>query len=404
MEDYLKDSAGFYAVICGFVPEEVPSTGALYLFIDRLLELPSYCKANQQRKKRKKLSKEQKQKLKADKTKVTKRHVGIVGKLASRFSRSHTNGESVYVPKEEEIANAILDCCCVSESQRRNLLDRNHLFALGDGTKLGVHGSSYGKKVCSCDDKNCDCKRYYNAPDASIGYDAHRDTYIYSHCLYQMISCSPEHTHELPVYLLMTTGARHESVTASFAMNRMTQRFSVDKACFDAAHDATAFYQMADSLWQTEVFIPLNTTNEGNFKQLPMATISPKGIPICQEGHQMYYSGHCKDRDRQKWRCPLKVKNARSTCQCSTSNYGRVVYTHSKDNLRLFPKTPRNTKTWKDIYKHRTASERVFKRQKLDFRLEHFKTRSKARHLFYALLTAMAVHVENWESLGMHAA
>tara|TARA_Y100000310_G_C19997066_1_gene496720 strand:- start:52 stop:384 length:333 start_codon:yes stop_codon:yes gene_type:complete len=87
------------------------------------------------------------------------------------------------------------------------------------------------------------------------------------------------HTAELPTYLLMTTGCRHDSVTSSFAMNRATERMSVDKAAFDAAHDATAFYQMANSLWHTEVFIPLNTTNEGNFKQIPMASISQKGIP-----------------------------------------------------------------------------------------------------------------------------
>jgi hypothetical protein len=35
----------------------------------------------------------------------------------------------------------------------------------------------------------------------------------------------------------------------------------VDKAAYDAAHDATAFYQMADSLWHTEVFIPLRNEN-----------------------------------------------------------------------------------------------------------------------------------------------
>ncbi len=113
----------------------------------------------------------------------------------------------------------------------------------------------------------------------------------------------------------------------------------------------------------------------------------------------MYYSGHCKDRDRQKWRCPLKVKNADSTCHCSTSAYGRVVYTHSTENLRLFPKTPRSSPTFKSHYDCRTAAERVFKRQKLDWKLTGFKTRSKGRHLFYALLTAIAVHVETWYRL-----
>jgi len=399
VENYLQDKSGFYAVISGFETNSIPSTGCLYQFIDRLMQLPTYCKQNQIRFKRKRLSKAKKQQLKDDKHKVTKRHVGIVAKLAKRFRRIKTNGEEVYVPHDEAIANAILDCCCLSESQRRGLVDKKHLFVAGDGTKLPVHGNSYGKKVCNCDSKTCDCKRYYNAPDASIGYDAYRDTYVYSHSLYQLTSVSQSHTYELPTYLLMTTGCRHDSVTASFAMNRMTQRFSVDKACFDAAHDAGAFYQTAHSLWKTEVFIPLNITNEGNFKQVPMVTISPKGIPICVKGHQMYYSGHCKDRDRQKWRCPLKVKNADSTCHCSTSHYGRVVYTHSQSNLRLFPKTPRSCPTWKGIYDKRTAAERVFKRQKLDFKLTFFKTRSKGRHLFYALLTAIAVHVETWYRL-----
>ncbi|HHZ92211.1 TPA: hypothetical protein EYN65_17170 [Candidatus Poribacteria bacterium] len=90
---------------------------------------------------------------------------------------------------------------------------------------------------------------------ASIGYDAYRDAYVYSHSLYQLTSCSMSHTVELPTYLMMTTGCRHDSVTGSFAMNRATQRVDVDKACFDAAHDATAFYQMADDLRQSEVFI-----------------------------------------------------------------------------------------------------------------------------------------------------
>ena len=405
VEEYLQDKSGFYAVLSGFQPHNVPSTGCLYLFISRLMQLPKFCKAHQIRFKRKRLTRNQKQKLKADKTQVTKRHVGIVAKLAKRFSRIAESGESVYAPADEQMANAILECCCLAESQRRGLLDTNHLFVAGDGTKLPVHGRAYGKKNCRCQTRDCPCKRYYNAPDASIGYDSYRDCYIYSHSLYQMTSCSTDHTVELPAYLLMTTGSRHDSVTGSFAMNRVTQRLGVDKAAFDAAHDATAFYQMADTLWHTQLFIPLNTTNEGNFKQIPMATISPKGIPICQENHQMYYWGHCKDRDRQKWRCPLKVKKSdKNECKCSTSDYGRVVYTHHKENRRLFPKTPRCTPTFKQHYDCRTSAERVFKRQKLDFSLEQFKTRSKGRHLFYALLTAIAVHVDAWWRLDEQAA
>lgn len=401
VNDYLKDSSGFYAVISGFLPGEIPSVGALYQFIDRTLKLPQYCKERQIRKKRKRLSRKQKQQLKEDKIKVTKRHVGIVAKLEKRFRRIAENNHLVYIPPEEAIANAILEECCLTESQRRGLLDKNHLNVSGDGTKLSVHGNRYGKKLCNCEDRSCDCKRYYNAPDASVGYDSHRECYVYGHSLYQLNAFTLEKKAELPAYLLMTTAARHDSVSASFAMNRATQRLGIDKACFDAAHDATAFYQMASGLWKTEVFIPLNSTNTGNFYQTPIAEISSDGIPICAEKREMYYAGYCKDRDRQKWRCPKKAtkKGETGDCSCSTSDYGRVVYTHPKTNLRLFPKTPRHTHSFKQFYKHRTSAERVFKREKLDFLLSQFKTRKKGRHLFYAMLTAIAVHVETWYQL-----
>ena len=406
--DYLSDNSGFYAKISGFVPEKIPCVGCLYQFMNRLMQLPAFCKENQIRFKRKRLSKTQKKQLKDDKQNVTKRHVGIVAKLAKRFSRRQDNAPEVYVPPEEAIANAILECCCLSESQQRGLLDREHLFVAGDGSKLPVHGNPYGKKVCDCYDKHCDCKRYYNAKEATVAYDAHRDSFVYSHSLYQLTSCSTQHRAELPAYLMMTTGARHDSVTASFAMDRATRYLGIERAAFDTAHDATAFYQMADSLWQSEVFIPLNTTNLGNSQQTPMAAITAAGVPICREGHDLYFSGYCKDRDRVKWRCPIVATKAGESlgpvCQCSSSDYGRVVYTHPTSNLRLYPKTPRHSPKWKTIYDHRTAAERVFKRQKLDFLLTGFKTRSKGRHLFYAMLTAIAVHVQTWYTLDKQAA
>jgi len=407
---YLSDSSGFYATVSGFTPQQVPSVGCLYLFIARLMQLPQFCRTKQIRRKAKRLSRGEKKRLKDDKKKVTKRHAGIVARLTKRFMRQADVEQQVYVPHQEAIVNAILQCRCVGESQRRGLLDKNHLNLAGDSTKLPVHGNRYGLKVCNCTTRECECKRYYNAKDAAIGYDSYRDAYVYGHSLYQLTSWSRNHTAELPVYLMMTQANRHDSVTAcgerrrraisaSFVMNRATQCFSVDTACFDAAHDATGFYQMAAQLWQTQLRIPLNTTNAGNFTQIPMASVVD-GIPICAQGHAMYFSGYCADRDRVKFRCPIKATKAGQelgeTCQCSTSSYGRVVYTHPKTNLRLYPSLPRSSDTFKADYKHRTSAERVFKRQKLDLLLAGVKTRCKGRHLFFAMLTAIAVHLLVW--------
>jgi hypothetical protein len=281
-----------------------------------------------------------------------------------------------------------------------------HLNISADGTKLKAHSNSYGKKICKCQSQetsHCDCKRFYNAKDASLGYDSYRDCYVFGYNLYQINSWCFDNKAELPAYLMMVTASRQDSVSGMYACQRAikTMGYHVDNGCFDGAHDANDFYIMA-RIWGMNPFIPLNKTNEGNVKNLPMSGMTDDGVPICQAGHQMYYDGYSKDRDRLKWRCPIKAckKNKSLACDhldtCSSSDYGRVVYTHPKDNPRLYTPVARGTQKWQDIYDHRTSAERVFKREKNDFDLCSFKTRSKERLLFYALLTAIAVHIDTW--------
>ncbi len=60
VDDYLKDQSGFYAIISGFLPDEVPSVGCMYDFMSRILSLPGFCKDKYIRPKRKKLTSAQK--------------------------------------------------------------------------------------------------------------------------------------------------------------------------------------------------------------------------------------------------------------------------------------------------------------------------------------------------------
>ena len=154
---------------------------------------------------------------------------------------------------------------------------------------------------------------------------------------------------------------------------------------------------MASSLWQTEVFIHHTPPTKGILSRSLWQRLALKEFRSALKTIRCMTGGIARTGIAHLWRCPLKVKNADSTCHCSTSDYGRVVYTHSTENLRLFPKTPRSSPTWKSIYDHRTAAERVFKRQKLDFKLTQFKTRSKGRHLFYApFLRSMSRPGQGW--------
>lgn len=407
VENYLKDKHGFYAIISGFLPGKAPSVGCLYGFMSRILKLPGFCRKNHMRPKRKRLTRAQKKLLKDDKHKVTKRHIKIISKLADRFQSIYVdeNSDEFYTPDAEKIVNQILELCCLNESVSRKMMDKKHLNISADGTKLKAYSNRYGKKKCKCESSSCDCRRFFNAPDASLGYDSYRETYVYGYNFYQVNTWSFDNKFELPVYLMMATGSRHDSVLGMYTMHRCTQTmgYGIDNGCFDSAHDATDFYRISHDIWHMKPFIPLNSRNESSTRNMPMSHITPDGIPVCRAGYQMHYNGHNKkDRDRLKWRCPIKASknNEDLECEfindCSPSDYGRVVYTHPKDYMRLHPSVPRESEKWQDVYDHRTSAERVFKREKNDFKLSFFRTRSKERNLFYALLTAIAVHIDSW--------
>ena len=101
--------------------------------------------------------------------------------------------------------------------------------------------------------------------------------------------------------------------------------------------------------------------------------------------------------DSVKWRCSLSrgTKNS-CTSLCSKAKYGRTYHTHSKDNLRLFTKTPRDSEKWKVIYKRRTSIERSNKREKIDYKLESGRHRSTK--MWYVRIYAIMIcqHMDAW--------
>lgn len=89
---------------------------------------------------------------------------------------------------------------------------------------------------------------------------------------------------------------------------------------------------------------------------------------------------------------------SKNTCTtpCSTAKYGRTYHTHSKDNLRLFPKTLRGTEKWKCIYKRRTSVERSNKREKIDYHLEAGNHRSTMMWYIRIFGIMMCQHIDAW--------
>ena len=113
----------------------------------------------------------------------------------------------------------------------------------------------------------------------------------------------------------------------------------------------------------------------------------------------MTYDGYCKDRDRHKYRCPLKTKKVGScNCQdaCSDSPYGRTFYIKGKDNPRYAFKVLYKSKKWKELYKNRTSSERVNNRILNNYNVEYMHTHTTARYSFFTMLACINIHLDAW--------
>lgn len=386
-----------FAILSGFSPDDVPGVGTFYDFIKRLYPQKYgffILSEDGTRPFKPKPKKKRKQG-----EKIPPRHPGIVDKLVNRIISGY---EIPLTNHSEEILNRILKECFVDVSLAKGILgDLNGLSLSGDGTMVKSGGSPYGVKVCKCKEKGiyrCDCPRRFSDPEARWGWDSHREIYVYGRSLYELIA--PDSPYDLPVFLKMTQAQRHDSVSGVVTLHEARKLY--DDYCFnefsgDSAHDAYPIYRLLDH-WDMGAIIALNPKNEGHFIYDPPIKVTDNGVPICKGKFEMTYHGYCKDRFRLKWRCP-QVCGKVTDCEhfnCSDSDYGRVVYTRAKWDLRIFTRTPRGTDLFKKRYAKHSGSERSNKRKKVDYGLERTRVRSNRQWFTRCALTAMCQHLDAW--------
>ncbi|UCC61766.1 MAG: hypothetical protein JSV36_13305, partial [Anaerolineae bacterium] len=326
----------FYAIISGFAPTAVPGVGTFYDLMDRLLSLDRKKVKHLYRPKPKRRQAKKDKQAAKDKNEDTPKHQGIVARLAERFLRQTADSPSPDTPgwrfddrkfsRAGRVIKAIFYTCVVSKSIDLGLIDVEHLFA-GDSSKFRTWANPNGRKRCSCDNKSkkrddwCHCERYYHNPDARWGYDSYHDCWVYGHAYYELTAYSLDHTFELPLVILMAGNNRHDSVLGLYAMHQGQDILGlpIQVASFDKASDAMGMYRLGYELWHTALIIPLNKRNQGHFTYDPPLAITAKGIPICPDDRPMVYWGHCPDRQRLKWRCPLKAgkkADRQKPCAC----------------------------------------------------------------------------------------
>jgi hypothetical protein len=414
----------FYALISGFDPQNIPGVGTFYDFQDRLLQRtpqPRTTRCHPHRRR------DQRDKADHHKDKNDLRpHQDIINRLADRISARDLSlpslaallegsGDFAALPPYEHILQPLFFSCFVAHSAQLGLIDLEHLYVAGDGSKLPTRANPHGKKLCNCDNRRkkpherCDCPRAYRDPLALWGWDNYRQCWVYGHSIYELTSYSFRHRCQLPLVISMADCNRHDGVhgLVSLYRARETCGFPIQVASLDTAHDALGLFRLATSRWQTALVVPLNERNSDNLQYAGPLRLE-EGVPICPADLPMKRWGFCPDRLRIKWRCPLaaaKKTPPLASCPhfangCSYSLYGRVIYTYPEENYRLHTLIPRNGDLWQCHQDARSCAERSVKRKKYDFHLLQTRTAGRDRWFFRVMLAAMCQHIDAWATYG----
>jgi len=373
------------AIACGFKPSNIPGVGSFYDLFNRLWLEHTPAKVLREPYKKKKKKLKANEKLPPDNPDTV---VDLVEQVLG--GEAFDNGP-------ERLLQRVLLECAVKPSAELNLLgDTQKLTLAGDGAPLETGASSFGKKICQCKQKGiyrCSCLREYTDPKANWGWDSYHERWFYGHTLYCLGAANS--FNDLPLLISLTGGSAHDSITfvTSYAQLRsLLPSYKFEKALLDSAHDAYAIYWLLN-MHDIEPFIDLNKRNK---KDNPSEKINQNGIPVCQAGLQMLHWGIHKKRQRIKWRCPMYADPATCSFQnsCSTSKYGRVKYTRPETDYRLFTKTPRGSKAWKNTFARRTSVERTLKRILVDYAIELEQARSNKRWFWIVTLAALNQHLD----------
>ncbi len=382
-----------YAVISGFQPDDTPGVGTFYDFLSRLWNAESAntkSKLMQKRKRKKKKKPKKGQKQQTHKS-------GIVDRLINRYIRHGATKKDLSTDRLFDYFQSNF----LKVSSDLGLLGDPKCFSVaGDGTPFETSRYLRSKSTCDCFSKGitkCSHPRIYSQPDCNSGWDSSREKYYNGYSLYMISAC--DSFHDLPLYPRLNPASRHDSVSFLFTLRDFLQRnsiYNVDRILLDAAHDAKVIYKILD-IENIEPFIDLNPRTKNNYSNESDIKISDNGTPICSMGFDMKPNGFDKAYNRIKWRCP-KAKGNTINCEspCSKAKYGRTFHTFPKDDLRLFTKTPRSSKQWKEVYKRRSSVERSNKREKVDYQLEAGRHRSTKMHTIRLYTIMMCQHIDAW--------
>ena len=295
---------------------------------------------------------------------------------------------------------SIFNDIAVIPSLDKGLISNDELILSGDGSCLHIHASRYPKKVKEGNDDE-DIYRY-SAPDADIGWDSDLESFYLGYTFYNIACHNSKCGIDLPVYIDLQKASRHDALNcmSSFAqLLDMNHDLHPRYVCLDSASDASAIYQYF-RLNNIIAVIDHNKRRESKVKMNEAEEyIDPDGVPICKNAIQMTYFGYDIQRKRKKYRCPLamgKIEECPFKDQCSSSDYGRVIYINDSDDARYGGPLQYRSDKWKQIYKNRTSTERINNRILNDYHLHQMRIRDYAKNAFFSIMAGINIHLDAW--------
>ena len=380
----------FFSILCGFSPDDVPGVGTFYDFINRLWDSnEDNFSPHEHKPKRKKVKIPDKKGDKAE---------SVEGIPSEQLLRSLVQNP----PSAEQPYSTLFNIFQIflKKSASLNLLNLENLSLAGDGMPIITSVRGYSRRTCHCHEKgitDCNCNRYYPQPDCDWGWDSSRGKYYFGYDLYMFADVN----HGLPVFPRLEPASHHDLmnfIRTWFTFRSVLPELGVKNLILDSAHDAMPVYQYFLKS-DTNVFIDLRSHKT----EIPLKegfTVNENGRPVCPCGFPLYRDGTEHSRMRLKYRCPkLNHKKEIVNCPnlCTKSPYGPVIHIACKDNPRIFTIPARDSKQWKDMYKHRTAVERSNKREKIDYQIENGRHHSTKMWYCRLYCIMMLQHLDAWE-------
>lgn len=292
----------------------------------------------------------------------------------------------------------------VIPSIRLGLIEPDALTLSGDGTAVVSHASPYGRRPPSCE-PSAPCRdssgRHYSDPDAQWGWDSDNKTWYFGHTLYMLCCRNGELKAELPILLKFTDAKRHDSKNFLYSIDdfgRCCLGLSPKNVCLDSAHDNIPTYRLLEH-WDINALIDINGRTTSSENAPDDITFTKDGHPLCRAGLEMCPWGNDPLKDAHKYRCPLKcgrIASCPHAGECSPGGYGRTVYIKNHADLRFQPRIPRDSEQYKNLYKERTACERINDRVLNDYCLQHLMVRGRDHFSFWGMLIGICIHLDAW--------